>query len=271
MKMHRAKCMIAMRYECHWCGAILKLKTKMTEHVDTHHPNVVKPECDLCGKTYAHKYILLQHWRRVHLSEKRYKCSYCEKAFSKREYHTHHERTHTGEKPYVCEICGRKLSLPYSLKLHLLTHVNGKPGTARRRRFANSPTNPSKIANNSLKIANIPLNRMQCPLCDCMSVSFRSLRKHLMDKHGAEGVELAGNLSSVCCKKCNIIWSSEGEKKAHMQEHLPYPCMHCSKRFGNCDTRDLHAKMHRQEDRPYECQVLDRYLSFKDQHLFISS
>ncbi|XP_058464659.1 zinc finger protein 479-like [Malaya genurostris] len=113
-------------FVCDICGASLKTKTYLQQHITYRHSKDFRYICDFCPKAFATSSDLQRH-RRVHTNERPYKCDQCEARFKTNDGYRKHLRSHSGEKIYRCDLCDRSFMCHSSLKTHKTSHTNEKP------------------------------------------------------------------------------------------------------------------------------------------------
>ena len=167
-------------------------------------------------------------------------CRYCGKTFSQAGYIKAHERLHTGEKPFACSVCGKRFSDPSNWKKHERVHAN--------QTRKSGPPPPPDMAH---KVKHLFLRSVT-------SLVSSSLHQRLSG--GRVGGESGGTGSSVVCKVCFKVFSSQSSLSTHKRIHTgerPYRCGRCGKAFTQVGTLRTHERVHTGE-KPYVCRVCGR-------------
>lgn len=144
-----------MKYKCDICNAVLKSKTTIIRHIQSHFGMlpVEKYDCPICrkilsgsqsykqhqlihtgqqrfhcmcGKVFLRKATYKWHVQRKH-SKIPFQCEICQKNFASPVSLKTHKRIHTQNKHFICNLCGKGFIQSYSLKVHMRVHTQEKP------------------------------------------------------------------------------------------------------------------------------------------------
>lgn len=84
-----------------------------------------KYPCNQCGAKLKRKEHLDQHMR-GHSDERPFKCLICNRAFKRNEHLTRHNGIHSGDKNFTCSVCNKAFSRKDHLNKHMQTHSENR-------------------------------------------------------------------------------------------------------------------------------------------------
>ncbi|KAH8418038.1 hypothetical protein KR222_010847 [Zaprionus bogoriensis] len=114
-------------FKCVLCGISFYEEPAIKRHLNTRHPNELKPNsCVLCGKECRDRKALIKHaWD--HSREKCHSCSKCGKNFHNKARLKRHMASHR-DKSVVCEVCNEEFPDGRTLSNHRHSHSTTSPG-----------------------------------------------------------------------------------------------------------------------------------------------
>ncbi|XP_063707211.1 zinc finger protein OZF-like [Culicoides brevitarsis] len=217
--------------------------------------------CDLCGATYEYRELLVTHMKRRHIFED-VECNICHKKFDnkvKLQSHTaHHNKKH------MCEICSKSYVSPNQLKRHMQVHkvvsndfICSKCGEG----FATRNLLADHVRKSHDGDDDGQLFTCMCDICGKKFLEESSMNVH----------KRTHNPNIIKALYCPVSTCGERMRdQAHLSEHMQihsivYNCTTCARKFLNAGDLADHEKTHENEHRPFECQICQRRYSNKNQ------
>lgn len=105
------------KVQCTVCGAWLKTKQYLRQHMVRHQDVKVMHPCGECDKSFPYRRALRNHIRTVH-PKKMYDCYLCDKQFKKPVSLKEHMATHTGVSLYQCPHCPKTFNSSANMYSH---------------------------------------------------------------------------------------------------------------------------------------------------------
>lgn len=170
-----------------------------------------KCQCDICGKCYRTRACIRHHMEYVHLKL---------------------------IKPFKCNLCKSKFSTKNELKEHS-RHSHGLDPDAHKKKYV-----PIYAGACTMEQYNkiIKTNSKECPLCNKIYTSSKTMRRHLQDQHRPQTVKtefLAAMDFPVerTCGTCGLVLENMTELRKHMRTTHPgvtyHPCYYCDVCLSN--------------------------------------
>ncbi|XP_055709776.1 zinc finger protein 62-like [Phlebotomus papatasi] len=168
------------RLPCHICGKILKYKSTLNAHLQTHEESSTNRNkykrflCDICGHRAVSQLSLMEH-RNIHMDVKKYQCYVCGKAFKLKQTLVGHIKIHLGIKPFACSYCPKRTVSKSHLDTHLKIHTDERNYKCKEcgRAFKHSSSLKMHIR---IHTGDTPF---QCSFCSKKLMQKRSLEYHL--------------------------------------------------------------------------------------------
>ncbi|XP_028040279.1 zinc finger protein 37 homolog [Bombyx mandarina] len=151
------------RYICESCGKGFPVFNELNIHKVTRHGTGQYVECNHCQYKAPCKFKLIEHLR-LHTGERPFTCEKCGLTFRRRAIWKKH-LVHHSEKTFQCQQCPKKFYRLSSLKEHM-NNVHDR------------------------------LYMFSCTKCGCLYAKTRTVRRHLLEKHGIPR-ELQGKILRV--------------------------------------------------------------------------
>ena len=106
-------------HSCEYCGKTFENLRKESFHIYSNHIQEKKLQCQSCNFTCTFNGTLSSHVRRVHDKYKISNCPFCSREYkAKEELDSHVKKVHKGKKYYSCDLCSYNCRLLNTLKIH---------------------------------------------------------------------------------------------------------------------------------------------------------
>lgn len=275
-------------YTCDFCGAKIKFKKKITEHLKNHHQNRYK--CSECESAFKRHRQLVKHSIDVHGVEIQlnlFSCDVCDRKFDMKSKLETHKLSHDDNaRNHICVTCNAAFKSVGNLHRHEATHVETKDFKC--------PDCPKSFKTKiSLKVHKETVHVdvkvfVQCPECNLIVLE-TTLRNHIKNQHTEEGrdkpfkcidcdklfrSETVGlrHWSAVHdpkprgviyrCPDCPEQFIRQRDLKEHSFIHFDgavFQCEVCQKKFTSKRLLNIHSAVHNEEiGRSFSCKVCDK-------------
>ncbi|KAI4499529.1 hypothetical protein M0802_005425 [Mischocyttarus mexicanus] len=194
----------------------------------------------------------LATFREVHASLRGNRCDTCDQTFATSKALQIHSKVHEGEsdsnqRVFVCPTCGTEFCSHKSLRLHSRMHapVRARHVDAPEGTIDATFTCPEcgKILSESYKEAHMSLHTGESVTCTVCNRKFDSADSLAM--HAAVHTELSQSHSPT---------PPASEVNESAENHKPYQCQHCGRRFTRPHEKVKHERIHTGE-KPHVCEV----------------
>lgn len=191
---------IQLELSCNTCKRTFESRTGYTKHMGFH--NTRRPAaCKICKLRFKTKSDLAHH-QKYHKSKHIYVCKKCNWRFARKDSYNCHMKTHEVyqlstiiHKPeiFTCHHCDFTTNSRESLNAHVKIHDEGKNHICQVCNFTSKCNNvylqhlnEHKVQEDNLnkKVVKLKLSKWyKCSSCKMSLESFRSLKKHALEKH----------------------------------------------------------------------------------------
>ncbi|XP_021343987.1 zinc finger protein 91-like [Mizuhopecten yessoensis] len=228
---------------------IFKTEISLGNHIDNVH--MMKP-CEVSVKTFTKGEP--KHQRADHINKKQYNCDVCGKMCNGLNGIKRHMVFHEGvnDKKSRCDICGKNFVQTRSLKMHMKIHKQSIKCDRCGCCFS------SKAHLNSHMKIHMRTVFPKCEMCDKSFKTKVVLQRHIRIFHTTESCDICG-LQINRQLMGNHKLAHEHERESH-----DFICSICADRYKNADSFRTHLEIHKDEDRPYTCEICGKtFITFK--------
>ena len=253
-------------YACETCSCRFKSEVRMRTHIEKMHkfrkPKIQKVEsrnvimeefddmplnplkhesilCDLCGKNFPNRSLLERHLTISHRAKEKavpvenessfmsgcYPCNLCDKTFTMRHnLNRHYKRFHSSDLRYQCSQCNDRFRTELHLSRHNIRVHENRNGIFNK---INEPDLPRESPKGEEMLE-------KCQYCDQeFNGSKYRYERHMILMHEKELEKIYS--CDICPKKFvflkSLKYHVEVHRKRAREEHFPYQCAACLRKF----------------------------------------
>ncbi|KAM3957341.1 uncharacterized protein ACR2FA_008518 [Aphomia sociella] len=173
-------------FECAKCSQCFKTREHLKNHSSVHDGDKKNFICETCGKVFSRQDYLHKH-KLIHTGTKQHVCPHCGFRTTQKSSLTVHIRKHTGERPFSCDVCPQRCISSSNLRAHRARHLGFKNYECKLcdKKFGYKISLEEHVsATHERGMGH------QCDLCGAVYSRVRGLRRHLLTKHGKQGVTI---------------------------------------------------------------------------------